>query len=77
MEERLRAVEAFALLNSRILADLISLQISDGTYNRDTVVDLIRFSAEQVSVASPELRSLIDTYSSLTIERMAPAPTKD
>lgn len=77
LEQRLRELEALNLLTNRILLDLISLQVSSGTYNRDTVLRLIRFSADQVITGSPDTKPLIDFYADLTADRMAPAPAKD
>lgn len=76
LDQRLRELEALNLLTNRMLNDLISLQVSSGAYNRDTVLRLIRFSADQVIAGSPHTRELVDFYADVTAQRMAPAPDK-
>jgi len=74
LEDRLRDLEALTLLTNRVLYDFVSIQISNGTLDRDSIVALLRFSENQVVQGAPWLEETLRPMADTLRDRLAPAP---
>jgi hypothetical protein len=69
-----KEAQALLLLTNRVLLDYLSIKVSEGTYARRAVEQLISFSEEEVVRGAPWLEAEVRQFAILFRDRLAREP---
>lgn len=67
--------QALLLLTNRVLFDYLSIKVSEGTYKRAAIENLISFSADEVAKGAPWVEAEVRQFAALFQERLANEPS--